>query len=149
MRRAVLAIVAIAFGTAVVVGAKEQPGGQPRTHKMKLPPGRSVAGTSKAGPRLPPGRYVVTGTVERTPHGKVQVRVSVAAGRITDVVALQLPVGGRSTEINQSVVPVLRQEALIAQSADIDAVSGATNTSVAYARSLQAALDAAAHGRRG
>jgi uncharacterized protein with FMN-binding domain len=141
VRRAVFAIVAIAVATTVVVGVK-QPARQPHPRRTKPLSGHPAA-------HLPPGAYLVTGPVERTPHGRVQVRISVDGGRLTDVVALQLPVGGRSTEINQSAVPVLRQEALTAQSADIDAVSGATNTSVGYARSLQAALDAAAHGRRG
>ena len=42
--------------------------------------------------------------------------------------------------------PILHDEALQAQSAQIDLVSGATYTSDAYAQSLQAALDQAGIG---
>jgi uncharacterized protein with FMN-binding domain len=148
MRRAVFTLLGIAAGTAAVVGAKIHPavryalaGGPPAPTRRLAP--------RPSGPALPAGTYMVTGPVEPTPHGRVQVRVTVAGGRIADVTALQLPTGGRSTEINQAAVPVLRQEALVAQSADIDAVSGATNTSAGYVHSLQAALDAAKRGKRG
>ena len=50
---------------------------------------------------------------------------------------------GRDQEINAYALPVLRQETLDAQSANIDTVSGATVTSDGYIESLQAALDAA------
>jgi uncharacterized protein with FMN-binding domain len=68
----------------------------------------------------------------------------ISGGRLTDVVVLQqTDVGQRSTQIDSYAVPVLKAEALSAQSADIDVVSGATYTSAGYASSLQAALDAA------
>ena len=46
-----------------------------------------------------------------------------------------------SVQISSSAAPILEQEALSAQTADIDAVSGATSTSASYAQSLQSALD--------
>jgi uncharacterized protein with FMN-binding domain len=49
----------------------------------------------------------------------------------------------RDTEINNYAVPILVQETLTAQSANIDSVSGATVTSDGYRASLQSALDAA------
>ena len=49
----------------------------------------------------------------------------------------------RSQYISQQAEPYLRQEALQAQSAQIDLVSGATYTSYSYAQSLQSALDKA------
>jgi uncharacterized protein with FMN-binding domain len=48
-----------------------------------------------------------------------------------------------SATINPGAVAKLKQETLQAQSAKIDAVSGATFTSKSYVESLQAALDAA------
>jgi uncharacterized protein with FMN-binding domain len=88
------------------------------------------------------GQY--TGQVVQTEFGPVQVRIALSAGRITDVTALQLPSGHRrSAEISQYVEPMLRSEALQAQSAQIDLISGATYTSMAYAQSLQSALDQA------
>lgn len=92
------------------------------------------------------GTTTVDGPVVDTQFGPVQVRIDVAAGRIADVVALQLPTGRHSGQISSFAAPVLRQEALQAQSAKIDTVSGATYTSDAYAQSLQAALDKAGLG---
>lgn len=85
----------------------------------------------------------VTGPEVDTRYGPIQVEVTVSGGKVTDVVAVQLPSGGHSGRISNNVAPVLRQEALQAQSANIDTVSGATYTSEAYAQSLQAALDQA------
>ena len=91
---------------------------------------------------LQDGSY--TGTSAATQFGNVQVRVTVAGGKITDVTALQLTDrDGRSVEISAQAAPVLRQEALTAQSATIDTVSGATYTSEGYIQSLQSALDQA------
>jgi uncharacterized protein with FMN-binding domain len=89
------------------------------------------------------GTRTVTGPTVSTRWGPVQVQLSVAGGKITDIVALQLPSGGRSSQISSYAEPVLRSEALAAQGSTIDGVSGATYTSVAYSRSLQAALDSA------
>jgi uncharacterized protein with FMN-binding domain len=100
-------------------------------------PGATQAPSGKAS-----GQY--TGQVVQTEFGPVQVRVTLSAGRITDVTALQLPSGHRrSAEISQYVEPILRSEALQAQSAQIDLISGATYTSMGYAQSLQSALDQA------
>ena len=89
----------------------------------------------------------VTGPVVQTQFGPVQVQVAIANGKITDVTALQLPSDRqRSAYISGIVGPMLQSEALTAQSAQIDLISGATYTSDAYAQSLQAALDQAAHG---
>ncbi|MFE9206021.1 FMN-binding protein [Micromonospora sp. NPDC007230] len=86
----------------------------------------------------------VTGSVAQTRWGPVQVRITVSGGKITDVTAVQVPDGNRrDQEINDFAVPVLRQEALAAQSARIDTVSGATVTSDGYRESLQSAIDAA------
>jgi uncharacterized protein with FMN-binding domain len=46
----------------------------------------------------------------------------------------------RSIYINQTALPILKSEALRAQSANINMVSGATDTSDAFAQSLQAAI---------
>ena len=70
------------------------------------------------------------------------VEVTVENGVITDVTALQLPDEDRkSLNISNQVEPMLQSEALQAQSADLDVISGATYTSLAYAQSLQSALD--------
>lgn len=90
------------------------------------------------------GMVEADGPTVPTQYGPVQVAVVVEDGVLVDVVALQLPSGDRQNDsINSYAEPLLEEMALEAQSADIDAVSGATFTSRAYAESLQAALDEA------
>jgi len=86
----------------------------------------------------------VTGPSVDTRWGPVQVEVTVAGGRLTDVAVVDYPTGnGKDRAINARAVPILVQEALDAQSAAIDMVSGATVTSEGYRESLQSALDEA------
>lgn len=86
----------------------------------------------------------VDGASEMTRYGVVQVRVVVAGNKITDVTAVQYPQGSdRDQEINATAIPQLRNEVLSAQSANVQAVSGATFTTGGYLGSLQSALDAA------
>ncbi|MET8836635.1 FMN-binding protein [Micromonospora sp. NPDC004540] len=94
--------------------------------------------------RVSGGDGTATGSVAQTRWGPVQVKITVTGGKITDVTVLQVPDGNhRDQEINDYAVPILRQEALAAQSARIDTVSGATVTSDGYRESLQSAIDAA------
>ena len=88
---------------------------------------------------------VVDGAAFQNKWGNVQVEVTFAAdGSIIDVTTLQTPyVDDKSVRINQRAVPALNSEALTAQSAQVDSVSGATYTSNDYRRSLQSAIDAA------
>lgn len=84
----------------------------------------------------------VDGPAIPTQFGDIQVRVILSNGKITDVQPLQMPFDHRrSEEITQIVTPMLHDEVLQAQSGQIDLISGATYTSDAYQRSLQAALD--------
>jgi uncharacterized protein with FMN-binding domain len=99
--------------------------------------------SSQATPAPVTGSGTVSGSTVNTRYGPVQVSVTIENGKLTAVTALQLPSGGRSGEISNEVGPILSSQALSAQSANIDGVSGATFTSSAYAKSLQAALDAA------
>jgi len=93
-------------------------------------------------PRGPTGTFV--GDPYDNQYGTVQVRVTLQDGHITSVTAVQMPYEHQRSEyISQQVEPLLRQEALQAQSAQIDLISGATYTSEGYAQSLQSALDRA------
>ncbi|QNG38749.1 FMN-binding protein [Geodermatophilaceae bacterium NBWT11] len=86
----------------------------------------------------------VTGTAADTRYGPVQVQLTVSGGTITDVSVVEYPSNdGKDRQINGRALPVLVQETLDAQSADIDMVSGATYTSDGYLESLQSALDQA------
>ena len=85
-----------------------------------------------------------TGDAVQTRYGAVQVEITVQDGVITSSAAIQYPNRDRhDQQINSYAVPVLNAEAVDAQSAHIDAVSGATYTSVGYVRSLQSAIDEA------
>lgn len=84
------------------------------------------------------------GALVQTRFGAVQVQITVSAGKVTDVTALQLTDDDRkSVQISNRAAPLLRSEVLEAQSADVQTIGGATVTSDAYLSSLQAALDAA------
>jgi uncharacterized protein with FMN-binding domain len=124
--------------TAVVPGNGTNAPGRPS------PTGAGPSATSEtpAAPTVPP-EQVVDGPVVTTRFGLVQVEVTVSGHSIITVAALKLPTHGRSGWISQQVDPMLTDEVMTAQSASIDLISGATYTSDAYARSLQAALDQA------
>ncbi|MCU1664067.1 MAG: hypothetical protein JWR58_4132 [Pseudonocardia sp.] len=84
------------------------------------------------------------GSTTDTRYGPVQVQISVTGGKITAATALQVPQeSSRDVRINSQAVPILNQETVQAQSAQIDTVSGATYTSGGYITSLQSAIDKA------
>jgi uncharacterized protein with FMN-binding domain len=106
----------------------------PPAHPRSSPPGRAKHTKS-------PAVRTVKGAPVMTPYGVVQVQVKVRGGRIVSLTNLALPFDrSRSQEISQVAGPLLREEALRAQSAAIDVVSGATYTSNGFAQSLQSAL---------
>lgn len=94
-----------------------------------------------------PGTVTVNGKLFNTAQGPVQVQVKIAGGRLIESRAIVRPTGeARHEEVNTFALPKLRAQALSAQSAQIDGVSGATATSGGYKQSLQSALDAANFG---
>jgi uncharacterized protein with FMN-binding domain len=93
--------------------------------------------TASSGASGTSGTNVVTTTTIDTEKGPVQLQVTFAGTKITAVKTLQQPDHPQTT----AAVPKLVAETLQAQSADIDTVSGATITSDAYKKSLQAAID--------
>jgi uncharacterized protein with FMN-binding domain len=102
------------------------------------PTAMAGGGTGMPAPR------VVTGDVINSPYGPSQVAVTLSAGKITKVTILQhTDDGSESKEIDGPALPKLVTETLAAQSAMIDAVSGASYTSAGYIKSLQSALDKA------
>jgi uncharacterized protein with FMN-binding domain len=112
------------------------------TSGASTPPTSSSSNSSTAPPSSKITTY--TGSVAQTRWGPVQVKITVQGGKITKVMVLQQPNGNpRDAEINSQALPILIDETVQAQSANIDMVSGATVTSDGYVRSLQAALDEA------
>jgi hypothetical protein len=105
--------------------------------------GRSGSGSSGAGSGGS-AATVVSGQAISTMYGPMQVQATLAGGKITKITVLQeTNVGARSGQIDAFALPQLTREALSAQSARIDAVSGASYTSSGYVQSLQSALDKA------
>lgn len=88
---------------------------------------------------------IYTGSSADNPYGTVQIAAVISSGKITDIKFLQMPSHqGHSQEVTNFSEPLLKQSAISKQSANIDFVSGATDTSYGFEQSLQAALDQAA-----
>jgi uncharacterized protein with FMN-binding domain len=132
-------------GVHVVAAAPtRRPSAGASSSKAKTPSAAKTPSKAKAPRATASIRRSLDGALVQTPYGDVQVRVVLNGPKITDVQALRLTdANGRSRQISAGAAPVLRQEALAAQSAQIDTVSGATYTSEGYQQSLQAALDQA------
>lgn len=82
-----------------------------------------------------------TGNVADAYYGYVQVKTVISGGKISDVQFLQHPSDrGTSIEINNYAMPILTQEAIQVQNSNVDIVSGATETSLAFRDSLASAL---------
>jgi uncharacterized protein with FMN-binding domain len=98
--------------------------------------------TTTASSGYADGTY--TGSGLEFMYGTVQVEAVIEGGQITEIQFLSIPSGRReSDEINGRATPILKQEAIAAQSAHVQVVSGATLTSRAFMESLQSALDQA------
>jgi uncharacterized protein with FMN-binding domain len=109
-----------------------------QTAKSTQPSPTSTTPTTK----YKDGNY--TGTVADAFYGNIQVAVTINNNKITDVQFLQYPNDRpNSVSINSQAMPYLKQEAIQAQSAQVDGVSGATDTSQAFVQSLSAALSKA------
>lgn len=98
-------------------------------------------------PALAKGQYrdgTYTGPNVNAFYGLVQVQTTIRNGKIADVQFVKYPNDRRtSVRINDYAVPYLQDEAVQAQSANVDFISGATLTSEAFAKSLQVALNSA------
>jgi uncharacterized protein with FMN-binding domain len=145
MRRSPIVLAATVAGTAGVLAfhphASAAPTATAATATTTTSPASSSA-TKSSSATSSAVSGTATGDAIDTRYGPVQVRVTVKDGKITDIQGLVLTGNDpRSGEISSSAEPTLKQEALTKQSADIDAVSGATFTSAGYAQSLQSALD--------
>lgn len=126
--------------TAPAGGQHTGSGGSRSSSAPKQPRSSAPAG-SGAGPTQTK-QYL--GSAEQTQYGVVQVAVTVSGKKITNVRLAQLTAyDGTSQYINSQAAPILVQETMSAQSAQIDSVSGASYTSAGYIQSLQSALDKA------
>lgn len=112
------------------------------TTATTAPPPPTTATTALASATTTVDSQAFAAAYGRENYGNVQVRLTFQGHQIVDAVALQTPNShAKSVQINNRATPILRQEVLAAQSAQIDTVSGATATSEAYAQCIQAILD--------
>ena len=92
--------------------------------------------------KLTAGETAVTGHVATTVYGPVQIQLIMRNSKIVKVAVLQQPMNtANDIQIGEFAFPKLIGETLTAQTAKIDAVSGASYTSAGYIQSLQSALD--------
>lgn len=139
MQRAPIVLSATVAGLAATLGFQAHPAASTTAAAPT-----TTAATSSSPTTASATTKTVTSAVESNQYGNVQLKVTIASGRITKVEAVQIPQNDpKSAEINAYAEPLLRQSALSAQSATIDAVSGATFTSNSYKAALQSALDKA------
>lgn len=138
----VLSYHTVSGGNGVVLGTPAGSGsvssGSP-SGSSTSPAGSSSTSTST---RAASEVHRADGTEEEYRYGILELQVTVTGRRITTVEpVVEEATDPRSAQINGQALPLLRQEALEVQSADIDGVSGASYTSAAYQASLQSALD--------
>jgi uncharacterized protein with FMN-binding domain len=146
MRRSPIVLAATAAATAGVLAfhphAAAVQSATPATTAAPSATTTSTSGKAKTSSTPAGSGGSATGSAIATQYGDAQVRVTVKSGKIVDVKALQLQSEGpRSVQISSYAAPILRQEVLAKQTADVDAVSGATFTSASYVQSVQSALD--------
>jgi uncharacterized protein with FMN-binding domain len=168
MRRVVLALVATAVGLGLLLSYKAHTPGSTTSALATPNPGASAGtetdqgsgqgsgsgstagsnptATAKANPVA--GGVAKNGSFTGSPitsqFSTIQVEVTVFANKITGISLVQdSDDEEHSAQIDSYAIPILKSEALSAQSANIDSVSGATFTSESYTQSLQSALDQA------
>jgi uncharacterized protein with FMN-binding domain len=170
MRRAILTLGSTAVGLAALLSFKTHSDAAAVADPGASPAASSAAGapTAPAAPTMKPkakasstaspkakatmsagsggstASRTITGAVETTMYGPMQVKVTLEGQKITAVAVVQETNDGQeSQQIDSFSIPKLTAETLAAQSARIDTVSGATTTSTGYIGSLQSALDQA------
>ena len=155
MKRLILAVVGTIAGLIALLSFRTHPGpaavgSLPAASLGPVPslvtPSAGTGAAPGTGPSSPSAGAVTTlGQAVQDQYGTIQVRIVTVGGRIRSVAFAKL-VGDEelSDLINAQAGPLLLHRTLIAQSADIDTVSGATYTSDGYRQSLQSALDKAA-----
>ena len=116
----------------------------PDTSQVQPPPQPTPIPTPTPTPKKKLGQYKdgqYTGSVADAFYGPLQVKATISNGKIVDVKFLQYP-NDRPTsiQVNTAAIPYLKQEALQVQNANVDIVTGATQSSEAFRESLAVAL---------
>lgn len=134
MKKTFIAIAVVAGAGGLIYALTYKPAALTTT--MPSTPSMVSAGAYKDG--------TYTSTTIQVEYGPIQVSAAVAGGKITNVTMLQNPYDHpRSRQVADYATPILIKEAIAAQSANVDVVSGATETSQGFIEALQSALDQA------
>jgi uncharacterized protein with FMN-binding domain len=141
MKKIIAVIAIVLIIGAFIIFQKSQTSSDVVTAPTQAPNDNSQSTTS--GATYKDGSY--TGTIgSASQYGDVQVKVIISGGKLTDIQYLKFPSGGGHTaEVTAMAKPALKQEAITAQSASINVVSGATQDTEGFIQSLQSALDQA------
>ncbi|MEV0002986.1 FMN-binding protein [Micromonospora sp. NPDC050980] len=142
---------AAAPSVSATPGASAKPSAKPSPDRRPASRGSTRTGTTPAAPKTTtkapkPTTRTVTGSSVSYKYGSLQVRITLSGTRIVDATATGMPLGGQSGQRSDDVQARYSGssgEVVAKQSADLSTVSGATYTSTAYQRSLQAAIDKA------
>jgi len=111
----------------------------PITTSPAATPAPTPAPVAKPAGQYKDGTY--TGSSANAYYGNVQVQAVIQGGKLANVTFLDYPQTHQtSVYINSQAMPYLTQEAIQAQSANVNVVSGATFTSQAFIQSLASAL---------
>jgi uncharacterized protein with FMN-binding domain len=149
MRRAPLVVTGTMLGLAGVIAY--HPGPSTRAFASKAASSgaskttatsTTATSTTQASSAKTSQSAAATGEDVSYQYGDIQLKATVSGGKVTEVsVAKANVTDPRSESIDEAALPQLREEALSAQSSQINGVSGASYTSAAYKQSLQSALD--------
>lgn len=128
----------------VVVGGNPNPSQSSPSPTPTQAPSSGSQSIMQQPPRQMMGSYkngTYNGSVQDAFYGPLQVQVVIANGKISDVIFLQYPNDNRTSQyVNSQADPMLKQEAIQAQSTQVDGVSGASASSQAFQASLASAL---------
>jgi uncharacterized protein with FMN-binding domain len=154
MRRVILAVTGTIAGLVALLSFKAHDPTVPVAATSGTGSGSSTSSSSSSSGTTVPGEFrsavgtltsgetTVTGHVANTVYGPVQVELVMKNRKIVKVAVLQQPTNTiHDIQIGQFAFPRLISETLTAQTAKIDAVSGASYTSAGYISSLQSAVD--------
>ncbi|MEV4624099.1 FMN-binding protein [Asanoa sp. NPDC049573] len=127
----------------------KKPVATPTATKKTTKPKAGKGTTAAAPPPAQPRSNKVVGPRVENPYGAVQVVIELSGTRIVDVRTLEMPdLEARSDQLSSLAEPRLRDEAIREQGANLDTVSGATETSESYKESLRVAIERMKKGER-
>ncbi len=156
MRRVILAIAGTVAGLVALLSFKSHLPSVPSAVAATTGTGGSSSSSSSSSATTVPGEFpqgslagkipatetAVNGHVANTAYGPVQIQLIMRNSKIVKVAVLMQPANTiRDIQIGEFAFPKLISETLTAQTAKVDAVSGASYTSAGYIQSLQSALD--------